>query len=100
MESPNANNSGSPPEYISQPPPKYVSRPSSSSSSVSDQESDIHNPPQKASNNQLSTCCSDCWCNCFNSCSGTNCTASDKNICGSILVVLCCGTSVGYATNG
>lgn len=47
MESPNANNLGSPPEYISQPPPKYVSRPSSSSSSVSDQESDIHNPPQK-----------------------------------------------------
>ena len=100
MESSHVNNVESPPEYVSQPPPKYVPRQSSSSSSsLSDQESDIHNPPQRASENQLSTCCSDCWCNCFDSCSGTNCTASDKNICGSILVVLCCGSTIGYATN-
>ena len=48
MESSHVNNVKSPPEYVSQPPPKYVPRQSSSSSSsISDQESDIHNPPQR-----------------------------------------------------
>ncbi|RCK65829.1 hypothetical protein Cantr_01457 [Candida viswanathii] len=87
------------PEYKPQPPPSYTRRSNSTdsdASSCSDQESDIETPPQKASEKQLATCCSDCWCNCFGSCSGESCTGTDKNFCGSALAALCCGSAVAY----
>lgn len=84
------------PEYKPQAPPSYVRPSDSSSSLISDQELDIENPPQTATENQLSTCCSDCWDNCFGSCSGEYCTGTDKNFCGAALAALCCRSALAY----
>ncbi|EMG47229.1 hypothetical protein SBY92_000121 [Candida maltosa Xu316] len=82
------------PEYTSTQPPTYSPRSSTSSSSI--QESDI-DPPKKASEQQVSTCCADCWGNCcFGSCAGQSCTRSDKDFCGTLLAVMCCGSAIAY----
>lgn len=82
--------------------PAYTNRPNTpprtSASSVSDQESDIvlNYPENRPKRNECNICCQDLFCGgCFGCCTGpSNMPASDRNLMGSILVVLCCGAGV------
>ncbi|EGW30409.1 uncharacterized protein SPAPADRAFT_63259 [Spathaspora passalidarum NRRL Y-27907] len=79
--------------YKPEEPPQY------SPDSESDQESQISNLQRQSGNdNQCSTVCTDLCCGgCFGCCSEQTCMRSDKDMFGSILAVLCCGTAAGLA---
>lgn len=71
---------------------------STSASSISDQESDIvlNFPENRPKQNECKVCCQDLFCGgYFGCCTGpANMPNSDRNLMGSIVVVLCCGAGI------